>query len=256
MVAYFANVAASGGYYIGAGAHAIVAQPTTVTGSIGVVAAHLVLSPLLAKLGVVTELVKRGARADMLSSSRPLEPGEREAMTHEIEGFYRDFVDIVAQSRKRTADEIEPLARGRVYSGLDAHRLGLVNRSGDFDTAVDIVRERLGEAGELTPWVVKPPRITPKPPAVPIPFVDALLSIAGPQAVDLLTLACAAARPRRCSPIALGISTKSQHALRLRINSAVLRRLLDAPSPFAIAPDPCRVRCVLVVVDRQRRYRR
>ena len=99
----------------------------------------------------------------------------------------------MARSRKRTADEIEPLARGRVYSGLDAHRLGLVDRLGDFDTAVDIVRERLGETGELTPWVVKPPRITPKPPAVPIPFVDALLSIAGPQAADLLTLACAAA---------------------------------------------------------------
>jgi protease-4 len=193
VVAYFANVAASGGYYIGAGAHAIVAQPTTVTGSIGVVAAHLVLSPLLAKLGVVTELVKRGARADMLSSSRPLDPGEREAMTHEIEGFYRDFVDIVARSRKRTAEEIEPLARGRVYSGLDAHRLGLVDRLGDFDTAVDIVRERLGETRELTPWVIKPPRITPKPPAAPVPFVDALLSIAGPQAADLLTLACAAA---------------------------------------------------------------
>ena len=124
---------------------------------------------------MVTELVKRGARSDMLSSSRPLEPGEREAMTHEIEGFYRDFVDIVAQSRKRTADEIEPLARGRVYSGVDAHRLGLVDRLGDFDTAVDIVRERLGESGELTPWIVKPPRITPRPPAAPIPFVDALL---------------------------------------------------------------------------------
>ena len=63
-------MAASGGYYVAAGAHAIVAEPTTLTGSIGVVAGHLVLAPLLNKLGIVTELVKRGARADMLSTSR------------------------------------------------------------------------------------------------------------------------------------------------------------------------------------------
>ena len=191
VVAYFANIAASGGYYVGAGAHAIVAEPTTITGSIGVVAAHLVLSPLFGKLGIVTELVKRGARADMLSPNRPLDEGEREAMCREIEGYYREFVEIVARGRQRSTEEIEKLARGRVYSGAEAYRLGLVDRLGGFDTALDVVRERLGESRPLAAAVVKPPRAMPKPPELPAPFVEALdtAGLAGARDLASLTLA-------------------------------------------------------------------
>jgi len=188
VVAYFVNVAASGGYYIAAGAHAIVAQPTTITGSIGVVAAHLVLSPLLERLGIVTELVKRGARADMLSASRPLDAGEREAMTSEIDGFYRDFVDIVARSRRRPPEEIEKLARGRVYSGFEAYQLGLVDRLGGLDAAVDLVREQLGEPRELDAHVMKPPRTAAKAPQAPAPFVAALDATLGRAARELAAL--------------------------------------------------------------------
>jgi protease-4 len=138
------------------------------------VAAHLVLGPLLAKLGIVTELVKRGARADMLSPSRPLDAGEREAMTREIEGYYQEFVAIVARGRGRAPEEIEKLARGRVYSGAEAHRLGLVDRLGGFDTALDVVHERLGETRVLGAALIKPPRVTPKPPELPQPLVAAL----------------------------------------------------------------------------------
>jgi protease-4 len=174
VVAYFVNVAASGGYYVAAGAHAIVAQPTTVTGSIGVVATHLVLGPLLGKLGIVTELVKRGARADMLSPSRPLDDGERAAMIRDIDGYYQEFVEIVARGRGRPPGEIEKLARGRVYSGAEAHRLGLVDHLGGFDTALDVVRERLGEPRQLEAALIKPPRATPTPPELPRPFVSVL----------------------------------------------------------------------------------
>ena len=189
VVAYFANVAASGGYYVAAGAHAIVAQPSTITGSIGVVAAHLVLSPLLDKLGIVTELVKRGARADMLSASRPLDAGEREAMRHEIEGYYQDFVAIVARGRNRPAEDIEKLARGRVYSGLEAYRLGLVDRLGGFDTALDLVRERIGETRPLAAGLIKSPRAMPKPPELAPPFVEALDAAGLGEARALATLA-------------------------------------------------------------------
>ena len=189
VVACMVNVAASGGYYIAAGAHAIVAQTTTITGSIGVVAAHLVLSPLLEKLGIVTELVKRGARADMLSTSRPLDPGEREAMTLEIDGFYRDFVNVVARGRKRSADEIEPLARGRVYSGLEAHKLGLVDRLGGLDEALDWLKQELGATEPLCPVVIKPPRSMPKPPEIPAPFIASLESLGGGALFDLAALA-------------------------------------------------------------------
>jgi protease-4 len=189
VVACMVNVAASGGYYIAAGAHAIVAQTTTITGSIGVVAAHLVLSPLLEKVGIVTELVKRGARADMLSASRPLDAGEREAMTLEIDGFYRDFVNVVARGRKRSPDEIEPLARGRVYSGLEAHKLGLVDRLGGLDEALDWLRQELGAIEPLGPAVIKAPRSMPKPPEIPAPFVSAVESLGADAFFDLAALA-------------------------------------------------------------------
>jgi protease-4 len=189
VVACMVNVAASGGYYVAAGAHAIVAEPTTITGSIGVVAAHLVLSPLLEKLGIVTELVKRGARADMLSTSRPLDPGEREAMTLEIDGFYRDFVGVVARGRKRSPDQIEPLARGRIYSGFEAQRLGLVDRLGGLDTALDWLKQEIGAKEPLQAAVIKPPRSMPKPPEVPAPFVAALDALGSGALLELATLA-------------------------------------------------------------------
>jgi protease-4 len=189
VVAYFSNVAASGGYYVAAGAHSIVAEPTTLTGSIGVVAGHLVLAPLLEKLGIVTELVKRGARADMLSAARALDAGEREAMTREIEGYYVDFVNVVARGRRRPAEEIEKLARGRVYSGLDAHKVGLVDHLGGFDVAIDVLKDKMGESRPVGPEVVRPPRTMPKPPEVPAPFVQAIDAIGGRAARELVALA-------------------------------------------------------------------
>jgi len=197
VVAYLGNVAASGGYYIAAGADAIVAQPSTITGSIGVVAAHLVLAPLLGKLGIVTELLKRGAHADMLSASRPLDEGERHALREEIDGYYRDFVAVVAKGRGRPADEIEKLARGRVYSGLEAQRVGLVDRLGGLDLAVEMVREKAGESGTLGCALVKPPRTTPKPPEIPAPFVEAMDRLAGTGALELLELALGVAPQER-----------------------------------------------------------
>ncbi len=197
VVACMGNVAASGGYYIAVAAHTIVAQPTTITGSIGVVAAHLVLSPLLEKLGIVTELVKRGARADMMSASRPLDPDEREAMTLEIDGFYRDFVDIVARGRKRLPDEIEPLARGRVYSGFEAQKLGLVDRLGGLDDALDWLGKELGATERPTAGVIRPPRTMPKPPELPAPFVAAIESVGGSALFELTALAFGVAPTER-----------------------------------------------------------
>jgi protease-4 len=159
LVACMANVAASGGYYVAAAAHAIVAQPTTITGSIGVVAARLVLEPLLARLGVSTEVVKRGAHADLARPTRPLTPEEREVLEREIEGVYRAFVGVVAEGRRKSVEEIEALAQGRVWSGADAHARGLVDELGGFDKALDLVRARVGKGGERAePVVIRPAR--------------------------------------------------------------------------------------------------
>ena len=136
VIACMANVAASGGYYVAAPAHKIVCEPVTITGSIGVVGARLTLEPLLAKLGIRTETVQRGARAGLLSGTKPLTEDERAALMVSLESTYRTFVRVVAQGRKMKVDEVEPLARGRVYTGEDAKAVGLVDVLGGFDVAL------------------------------------------------------------------------------------------------------------------------
>lgn len=193
VVAYFSTVAASGGFYVAAGANRIVAQPTTLTGSIGVVAAHLVIGPLLDKVGIVTERLRRGERADMLSPTRSLDETDRKVLARELDGFYRDFVGVVALGRGRPYDEIERLARGRVYSGRDAHRHGLVDTLGGFDRAVEEVKTILGpKARDLRPSIIHPPRIRTMPPELRgplVPWLELLDGLEGGAAVrDALLL--------------------------------------------------------------------
>ena len=146
VVACMANVAASGGYYVAAPAKMIVAEPTTVTGSIGVVAMRVSLEPLLAKLGITTEIIERGARATLISPMGPLDEAARAVIDRELESTYRVFVDVVARGRSMQAKDIERLARGRVYTGKDARDVGLVDVLGGFDVAVDELRKLVGNA--------------------------------------------------------------------------------------------------------------
>ncbi|HEY3816758.1 MAG TPA: signal peptide peptidase SppA [Polyangiaceae bacterium] len=186
LVACMGNVAASGGYYVAAPAHAIVAQPTTITGSIGVIAARVVLDPLLARLGVATEVLQRGAHARLLDPFLPLEGADRAALDRELEHIYRAFVAVVAAGRRRPVGEIEPLAQGRVWTGADAHAHGLVDRLGGFEDALDVVRERIGRgADRLRVAVVRAPR-------KPFPVLDPPERKAARLFSDGLSLALAA----------------------------------------------------------------
>ena len=154
VVACFGNVAASGGYYVAAPASKIVAEPLSITGSIGVVMARLVARDLLEGMGVRTEVVRRAPHADLVSNPRPLDEDEHAILEREVEAFYRSFVGVVAAGRKREEGEIEPLARGRVWSGRDAHARGLVDVLGGLDAALAEVRRAL--PGPL------PPRVEPR----------------------------------------------------------------------------------------------
>jgi protease-4 len=179
VVAYLSNVAASGGYYVASAAHLIVAQPQSVTGSIGVVAARFAVGPLLERLGVATDVVKRGKRADLFSSARRLDAGERAVYERELDAVYGNFLRVVAEGRGRAVADIEPLAQGRVYSGTDAHARGLVDCLGGLERALHEVRELVGRGGRrLEPRVLRGPRqpVTMAP-AFVAPFaasVDAL----------------------------------------------------------------------------------
>jgi protease-4 len=158
VVAYLANVAASGGYMIAVGAPHIVAQPTTLTGSIGVIAARFGMEKLLDRVGVRVEVVKRGDRADIGSPARPLTEGERGQLDRHLDETYRAFVAAVATGRKRQVEDVEPLAGGRVWSGRDAHARGLVDALGGLDVAVAELRARVGPRAKAAELRIVTPR--------------------------------------------------------------------------------------------------
>ncbi len=197
VVACFGDVAASGGYYVAAGADAVVAQPLTITGSIGVVSARLVTEPLMAKFGVKIDTVRMAPHADMFQRPGKLAAVEDAIVDREIDSFYKTFVGIVARGRGRQVDEIEPLARGRVWSGKDAAERGLVDRLGGLDTALEEVRQRLAgkmsdrARKDLAPRFVRLRRLE-LPPAEPRPIEQAAAHLLGeldPSLAELWSLA-------------------------------------------------------------------
>ncbi|MBI5546381.1 MAG: signal peptide peptidase SppA, partial [Deltaproteobacteria bacterium] len=136
VVAFVDQVAASGGYMVAVAAHAIVATPTSIVGSIGVFGGKFEISGLLDKLGVGRAVLKQGRNAALESGFTPWTDDERAALDREIEQTYRDFLGAVGEGRKRPVEEIEPLAGGRIYTGRRAKELGLVDELGGFEAAL------------------------------------------------------------------------------------------------------------------------
>jgi protease-4 len=136
LIASFSDVAASGGYYVAAGADAIVASPGTITGSIGVLVVRPVLAGLLAKLEIGAETITRGAHADLQLGSRPLSPESRELLRREVDSFYALFVKRVADGRPLDVPGVDAVGRGRVWTGAQAAERGLVDELGGLHEAV------------------------------------------------------------------------------------------------------------------------
>jgi len=144
VVVSMSDVAASGGYYIAAGADDIVAEASTLTGSIGVLAVLFDASRLYEKIGVTWDLVETNPGADFPTSTRPLTEDERRLFRTLVEDFYRSFVERVAIGRERTVPEIEQVAQGRVWSGAQALEVGLVDTMGGFEAALARAKELAG----------------------------------------------------------------------------------------------------------------
>ena len=161
IVASMSDLAASGGYYVAMPAEAIVAQPGTLTGSIGVFGGKIVIGGTLEKAGVGTETVATGANADIYSPFTPFTPGQRAKLEEFMEDFYKNFVAKVAESRKSTPDAIHAVAQGRVWTGRQALQHGLVDALGGLDTAVAVAKEKARiPASEEVQLVVYPERRT------------------------------------------------------------------------------------------------
>ncbi|BBZ10415.1 signal peptide peptidase SppA [Mycobacterium branderi] len=136
VVASMGAVAASGGYYIAMGADAIVANPGTITGSIGVLSGKLVARNLKDRLGVGSDAVRTNANADAWSINAPFTPEQHAKVEAEADLFYADFVQRVAEARHLSTEAVHEVARGRIWTGADAFERGLVDELGGLRTAV------------------------------------------------------------------------------------------------------------------------
>ncbi|MSP62163.1 MAG: signal peptide peptidase SppA [Myxococcales bacterium] len=146
VVCSFGDVAASGGYFIAAGCDLIFASPSTITGSIGIFTGKFDISGLAAKLGVNADLNKRGAHADLESLWLPYSPEDRAFIEEKLRYYYNRFVDTVAEGRHMKHDEVDAIARGRVWTGAQAKEKKLVDRLGGFMDAVVEAKRRAGLA--------------------------------------------------------------------------------------------------------------
>jgi len=159
VVVSMGDVAASGGYFIAMAADAIVAQPGTVTGSIGVLAGKPVTTALLERAGITTDSVTEGAHADMFTTTRPFSKEEWLKINSWLDRIYADFTGKVASGRKMTQEQVHDVARGRVWTGADAAANGLVDRLGGLEEALNLARDRAGLPGTAPVRVY--PRSTP-----------------------------------------------------------------------------------------------
>jgi protease-4 len=144
VIVSMGNVAASGGYFVAMAADAIVAQPGTLTGSIGVFVGKPVISELLDKVGVTMGSVQSGAHARMYSTSRDFTDSELERLNTFLDRIYDDFTAKAASARGVSQERIHELARGRVWTGADAFENGLVDELGGLDHAIALARKKAG----------------------------------------------------------------------------------------------------------------
>jgi protease IV len=142
VVVSMADVAASGGYWIATASNAIVAEPSTITGSIGIYAGKFNIDGLYQKIGFSRDGVLRGQSADFWSDARAFTPEERLRLRHILQGGYDRFLDKVAESRNMEREDVDAVGQGRVWTGAQALEIGLVDELGGLDRAVALAKEK------------------------------------------------------------------------------------------------------------------
>ena len=145
IIASMSDVAASGGYYIAMACDTIVAHPNTITGSIGVFGVLPNIAPMLDdKLGITVDRVRTGKFSDLPTVTRALTEFEKKTLQHEVDNIYADFTSKAAKGRNMPVERLRRLASGRVWSGLEAKQVGLVDVLGNYDDALRIAARRAG----------------------------------------------------------------------------------------------------------------
>ncbi len=145
ITACLMDVGASGGYYVATAADEIIAHPTTITGSIGVITLRFNVEGLLSRIGIKEETVKSGDKKDILSPFRPSTPEERKIIQAIIDSLQQRFISVVTDGRKSlTRKDVEKLADGRIYTASQAQRAKLIDRVGYLDDAIKQIKQFSG----------------------------------------------------------------------------------------------------------------
>lgn len=160
VIVSMGNVAGSGGYFVAMAADKIVAQPGTLTGSIGVIAGKAVTTNLRAKVGLSTDEVHTSSHATMWSDTVDYTPEEWDRVQRSLDRVYEDFTSKVAACRGLSLDTVQQAAKGRVWTGDEAKRLGLIDELGGYSAALELVREAIGRPGGAAVRI----KLFPRPP--------------------------------------------------------------------------------------------
>jgi protease-4 len=161
LIVSMGDLAASGGYYIAMPGQVIVAQPGTLTGSIGIFTGKMVVDGTMEKLGLNVETVQSGRNANIYSPFDRFSPEQRDRVLTYMQVFYDNFVEKAAESRRTTPEQLDAVARGRVWTGQQAKAQGLVDELGGLEDAIAIAKMRANiPADEDVEVVVYPPRRT------------------------------------------------------------------------------------------------
>ena len=150
IIASMGSIAASGGYYIAAATNGIVANPGTITGSIGVIMAYTNFRAILDKIGMVPVVIKSGPLKDMGSPTKDMSKEEKEVLQAFVDQAHRQFVTAIAEGRKMDIDHVKSLADGRIYTGEEAVKQGLVDRLGNFEDAIEWAGQLGGIQGRVS----------------------------------------------------------------------------------------------------------
>ncbi len=160
VIASMGAIAASGGYYIAAGANGIVANPGTITGSIGVIIGYTNFQELLKKIGLSPIVIKSGDFKDIGSPVRDMTDEEKALLQEFVDKTKRQFVKAIADGRKMDLTEVETLADGRIFTGQEAKELGLVDRLGNIEDAVEWAGKLGGIEGKIDTVYAKPKKMS------------------------------------------------------------------------------------------------
>ena len=156
VIASMGSVAASGGFYAAIGAEKIVANPGTMTGSMGVIMKFANLQEIYQKIGYQSEVIKSGEFKDIGSSARDISPEERKLLQGLIDIVHLQFINDIAESRALTVKEVTKIADGRIFSGAQAHEYGLIDELGNFNDAIRLAATSAGLEPEPLPELIYP----------------------------------------------------------------------------------------------------